>query len=368
MTSRMGPPWARRVLRRLAIGVLAALGAAVLVVGVAVCHHLVNHGRTPAIRDAEGREVPGGVASLERITLGGVPQSMLVRGRSTSNPVLLFLHGGPGLPAMCFAHAWQRPLEDDFVVVQWDRRGAGKSYFGDIPPRHLTVRRLLEDTYELANILRGRFGGEGVILVGHSWGSYLGMLAVRERPDLFRAYVGVGQLTGDDTADARARLEFVRREAARRDADEALRDLDARGAAATFEWVVRLGGQLKGSSSWWRPLVRLGLAAPECTLADGIRILKGLDLYGRSLRYDVPADTPYVNVTSVALPVYMVGGRLDYTAPSETAERYLTALRAPRKGFFWFESSAHYPFLDEPERFAQVMRRVAAETAAAPAR
>jgi len=310
----------RRILR-----VLKALGIAASVLcllsSVLLAYHLLTHGITPPIRDARGAVVRGSVASLEHIALGGVPQWVLIRGRSAKNPVVLFIHGGPGMPAMFLAHAWQRPLEDDFVMVQWDRLGAGKSYFGEIPTRYLTVRRLLDDTYELANFLRGRFAQNRIILVGHSWGSYLGMLAVRERPDLFRAYVGVGQLTGSARGDT----------------------LLARAQA----------------TSWW-PLLWLALRAPEYTLGDVRRIPQGLSLYARALQYDMPADTLR---TDVRVPVYVVAGRYDMTSPSALAERYFQALTAPRKTFVWFEASAHFPFLEEPAHFLEVMRRVAAETA-----
>jgi len=345
-------------------GAIAALGVALVAFFGLLVWHLVTHGRTPPIVDAGGAVVPGSVAKLERMQLGGVPQSVLIRGRSTKNPVLLFLHGGPGMPAMCLAHAWQRPLEDDFTVVQWDRRGVGKSYFGDILPRYLTVRRLLDDTYELANILKGRFAQDRIFLVGHSWGTYLGMLAVRERPELFRAYVGVGQMTGPgrgDTAAARLQDAFIRREAARRGVPEAVRELDAAGRSVVEKWLFRFGGEVHDATSWW-PLLRLGLEAPEYTLGDVLRIPKGLRLYARNMTYDVPADTLRVDVTSVRVPVNFIAGRWDETTPSELAEQYFARLEAPKKGFFWFEHSAHFPFLEEPERFAAVLRRIAAET------
>jgi pimeloyl-ACP methyl ester carboxylesterase len=312
--------------------------------------------------------VPGSVASLEHIALGGVPQWVLIRGRSAKSPVVLVLSGGPGMPAMVLSHAWQRPLENEFVMVQWDRLGAGKSYFGEIPSRYLTVRRLLDDTYELANFLRGRFAQDRIILMGHSWGTYLGMLAVRERPDLFRAYVGVGQVTGSgrgDSAVARAQEAFIRREAARRGMPEAMRDIAARGRPAYERWLFRFGGELRGATSWW-PLLRLGLRAPEYTLGDVLRIPKGVSLYRRALRYDVPGDTLRADVTAVRVPVYVLAGRSDLASPSDLAERYVAALAAPRKAFVWFEASAQFPFLEEPEHFLAVMRRVAAETAPEP--
>jgi pimeloyl-ACP methyl ester carboxylesterase len=252
-------------------------------------------------------------------------------------------------------------------MVQWDRLGVGKSYFGVIPSRYLTVRRLLDDTYELANFLRGRFAQNRIILVGHSWGSYLGMLAVHERPDLFRAYVGVGQLTGSgrgDSAVAHAQEAYIRSEAVRRGMPEAVRDIEARGRSSYEQWIFRFGGELRGATSWW-PLLWLGLRAPEYTLGDVRRIPQGLSLYASALRYDVPADTLRTNVTAVQVPVYVVAGRYDMTTPGALAAGYLRSLAAPRKAFVWFEASAHFPFLEEPQHFLEVMRRVAAETATA---
>jgi len=359
------PASLRRALRLVLKGVSIGVGALILALLFAIGRHLLTHGDTPPIRDASGQTVPGSIASLEPISLGGVPQWVLIRGRSTRNPVVLFLHGGPGMPAMFLAHAWQRPLENDFVVVHWDRLGVGKSYFDGIPSRYLSVRRLLDHTYELVNVLRGRFQQDRIILVGHSWGAYLGMLAVRERPDLFRAFVGVGQPTGPgrgDTAAARFQEAFVRREAARREVPEAVRELDDEGRAVLEKWVFRFGGELRGATSCW-PLMRIGLRAPEYTLADLFNMRKGLALYSRGLSYDVPADTLRVNVTAVQVPIFIVAGRYDYVTPSELAERYFAQLRAPKKAFVWFERSAHFPFLEEPERFAEVLRQVAAETA-----
>src|SRR5579864_528927 len=144
-------------------------------------------GLTPAIHG------PSSIASLERIRIGGVDQYILIRGNDSSLPILLFLHGGPGMPAMYLAHSFQHELEKDFVVVQWDRRAAGKSYREDISST-LTNEQLVADTVELTNVLRARFHQDKIYLVGHSWGTYLGMLVIARHPELYHAYVGIGQL------------------------------------------------------------------------------------------------------------------------------------------------------------------------------
>ncbi len=100
---------------------------------------------TPQFKDVDGSTIPESIAVLQELELGGSRQWILIRGRDINNPFLLFLHGGPGMPAMYLAHAFQRELEKDFVVVQWDRRGAGKSYSKTLPVESLTDAQLLSD-------------------------------------------------------------------------------------------------------------------------------------------------------------------------------------------------------------------------------
>ena len=172
-----------------------------------VSYRWFTPGHTTAIQG------PDGIASLERVRIGNVDQYILIRGNSTSHPVLLFLHGGPGMPAMYLAHAFQAGLEKEFVVVQWDRRGSGKSYREDIS-NTLTSEQLVADTVELTNLLRARFHQNKIYLVAHSWGTYLGILVVARHPELYRAYVGIGQLARSSPI-AEIQDEYIRTSATR---------------------------------------------------------------------------------------------------------------------------------------------------------
>ena len=116
-----------------------------------------------------------GVASLEEITLGGTPQWVLIRGRNRENPVVLFLHGGPGMPLMYLAHSFQRELENDFVVVQWDRRGAGKSCSSNIDPKLIRMSQELADAEQLIELLRRRFDQTKVVVVGARMVAFWGL-------------------------------------------------------------------------------------------------------------------------------------------------------------------------------------------------
>lgn len=169
---------------------------------------------TLALRPAFTSRIPlPGVASLEEIILDGTPQWVLIRGRNRENPVVLFLHGGPGMPLTYLAQSFQRGLENNFVVVQWDRRGAGKSYSSNIDPKLMRMSQELADAEQLIELLRRRFDQTKVVVVGHSYGSLLGIELACHRPDLVRAYVGVGQEACGD-AEARAIQDaWLRKEA-----------------------------------------------------------------------------------------------------------------------------------------------------------
>jgi pimeloyl-ACP methyl ester carboxylesterase len=171
--------------------------------------------RTPGMLGPDGEPLRDGIATLEGIELGGDGQWVLTRGEP-GRPVLLFLHGGPGMPAMYLHHEFGRELERQFIVVHWDQRGAGKSYNKNILPEMMSVRQMMNDAEELISILRKRHLTDKIYLAGHSWGSYLGMLLVSENPGLFHAYVGIGQVADGERAGAIADMFIVRGRRARR--------------------------------------------------------------------------------------------------------------------------------------------------------
>jgi len=167
--------------------------AAVVALG-ALSLALALPGRTPRIRRG-GPTDRDGIAALEKVTLGDAEQSVLIRSENTDNPILLFLHGGPGTSELTLNRRNTRVLERSFTVVNWDQRGAGKSYRAGRDRSRMHISQFVADAVDLSIHLAHRFGREKVTLVGHSWGSVIGMLAVSRRPDLFDAYVGIGQVS-----------------------------------------------------------------------------------------------------------------------------------------------------------------------------
>lgn len=310
-------------------------------------------GRTPSIQG------PNSVASLERVRIGNVDQYILIRGQDSSLPLLLFLHGGPGMPAMYLAHAFQRELEKEFVIVQWDRRGAGKSYREDIGST-LNTETLVADTVELTNMLRVRFHQDKIYLVGHSWGTYLGMLVIARHPELYRAYVGVGQLARSSPI-AGIQDEYIRKAATLVGDQDAIRELDEEGASVRETLLFKFGGELHKAKSFL-PLLMTGLASPEYSLRDARNVPKGVSLYSKHFVYNSIPGELMDAITEVRIPVYFFTGRYDYTDPFTLTEQYFARIRAPEKHIVWFENSAHFPFYEEPETFGRQMHEVLTAT------
>jgi hypothetical protein len=148
---------------------------------------------TPPITDADGKPIPGSIATLEKVELNGSQQWISIRGRDVNNPVLLFLAGGPGGSQLVTARRTLAGVEEHFVVVNWEQPGAGKS-FDAVDRSTLTPERYISDGYELVSYLRERFGEDKVYVLGESWGSALGIWLVQRYPELFHAFIGTGQM------------------------------------------------------------------------------------------------------------------------------------------------------------------------------
>lgn len=305
---------------------------------------------------------PNGIEEQFTIELGGARQVVNVRGTDRANPILLFVHGGPGAAEIPYAWSFQRPWEDFFTVVQWDQRGAGLSYPLNDPQAiaaTMTLDRYVEDTIELIEELGRRYGKRKVILLGHSWGSFVGVHVAARRPDLLHAYVGVGQLI-DWTENEQVLLDWTLAEARRRGDAQAIRELEAlrpypepdRLDAAKIDvlrgWSRRYGA-LAAYQEDMASYFALPRLAPEYTPADRRAANEGSLLSVRTL-IPAMAGQSANHIRRLEIPVIMILGRHDYTTPSSIADEWLQRLDAPAKRVVWLEHSAHLPMVEEPGR------------------
>jgi len=330
----------KKILKTIAIVILS------LVLIVTILWFLPE--RTPQISNTSG----SAVSSIEYIEIGGVEQSILIRSEDVSNPIMLFLHGGPGMPMMYIAHEFQRPLEKKFTVVQWDRRGAGKTYSRNKPTTEsMNVRQIMNDAYVLIDTLKKRYHKDKIILVGHSFGSYLGSIIVNERPELFETYISIGQVV-DSEKSLILQEEFIREKAENAGRDDILSALDSSENPNFENWLFEFGGELKNSKSFF-PLVWSGLQAPEYTLPEVSSVANGSSFSSANMKYNVLNRSVFYEIIEYKVPVYFMVGKNDYTTPWKLIEEYHDSISAPKKGLVFFENSAHFPFFEEPDKFCK---------------
>lgn len=322
--------------------------------------------RTEAFRDASGRIDTEALALLEPVTLGGSQQWLLIRGANRSNPVLLFLHGGPGSPTMGLAHVFQSELEKHFVVVQWDQRGSGKSY-PDTSPESMTVDQFLADTHELVLLLRERFKRDKIYLLGHSWGAYLGIAEAKKHPENLYAYIGAGQMI-DLVKQERLSHSFVTERAQSEKNEKALRQLReigyppysdvVKGMEVKYSWLWEYGGMIDGETGPF-PFVKAMLKAPEYSLLDISRFVRGMSFSLKQLADNERAGFWRLAAPSPAsgfdVPIFFVTGENDRVTPASLIAEYEKSLKAPMKQSFIIKDTGHFAFFTEPQKFSAIV-------------
>ena len=316
---------------------------------------------TPEIRDANGAVVPGSIAELATVEVGGSEQALMIRGTSTDNPVLLFLAGGPGGSEIGSMRNLSEGLEQDFVVATWDQAGTGKSV-GAFDPG-MTVESTVADTIAVADYLRERFDEERVYLVGNSWGTILGVLAVKQSPELFHAFVGAGQMVSTVETD---RMFYEDTLAwAQREGDSALAKTLRANGPPPYEDTLKYEAALAHEHDWnvypgQDAIMEKGempgnIMVGEYSLMEKLRLMGGmLDtfclLYPQLDGVDLRRDA-----ASLDVPVYLVQGAYEARGRAIPAAEWFEMLKAPGKQMIVFEKSGHKSLFEEADRFRQVM-------------
>lgn len=309
--------------------------------------------RTPKIKSSAGNAI----ATIDYIKIGGVEQCVLIRSENINHPIVLFLHGGPGMPMMYLAHEFQRPLEKHFTIVQWDRNGAGKTFVRNAPSiESMNIRQQLNDCYELIDTLKNRYKKDKIILIGHSFGTYLGSILVTEHPELFSAYISIGQVLDEEKTKA-VQERFIRENAIKNNRPEIISELEKPNKPSFENWLFEFGGELKNCKSFF-PLIWSGLRAPEYTLKEAFSVAKGSSFCNRYMKYNVLDSSIYYKIREYHVPVYFFVGKYDYATPFELVESYCKAIKAAEMGIIYFNNSAHFPFFEEPEKFCQEIEKV----------
>jgi proline iminopeptidase len=317
---------------------------------------------TPAFRDSDARPLANSIAVVERWRVNGLDQSVILRGRDLSNPVLVWLHGGPGSSETPLLRAMNGALEDHFTVVYWDQRLAGQTLDPSATyPESLTIAQMVDDLDAVVERARARLGHDKVVLVGHSWGTMLGVLYVSRHPEKVAAYVGIGQMTDKAKAEALS-YDFALDQARRRGNAKAMADLERIGTPpygneqmfTERAWLEALGGVNYGDMSLLR-MIWIGVRVPESNGRDIWAVSHGGAIGTKLLEGQMLSTNLDRTYTSFEVPVFIGAGRADHVTDADLAHQYFERIVAPHKGFMWFERSGHNPHFEEPDKFNQWM-------------
>jgi pimeloyl-ACP methyl ester carboxylesterase len=345
------------------IAISVLLAVTVILAGILM---LWSPGGPAPFLDENGKPLPGSISEKIHVNINGAEQGMFIKGKDVRNPVLLYLHGG--MPDYFLAQRYPTGLDGYFTVAWWEQRGSGLSYRAGIPPETMTPEQLVADTLEVTRYLRARFGREKIYLMGHSGGTFLGIQAAAAAPELYHAYLGVAQMSRQLESEKLA-FDYMLRQFKDNGNARMVRKLEVSPVTGSLPLPdsylsvrdVAMHGLGIGTTHDMKSIVT-GLLLPslqcrEYTLGEKIGMWRG-KLFSGSLLWNRQLATDLTRlVTALEIPAYFLHGIHDYTVSYTEARSYCEQLKAPVKGFYTFEQSAHSPLFEEPDRMREIVQQ-----------
>jgi len=356
----------KRAGRILFITLSILLAGLVILAGVLLAW---SPGEPKPFLDENGKVLAGSISEKIHVNINGAEQGMFIKSRNKANPVLLFVHGGPGMPEYFLTRSYPTGLENDFTVCYWEQRGAGLSYRSDMTPGTVNEEQLVSDTLEVTNYLRKRFGQDKIYLMAHSWGTFIAIQAAARAPQMYQAYIGIAQVS-QPLASEKLAYNYMMEQYTKAGNQRMVQRLEKfpipalDGVPNAYrglrdETMHELGiGTTHKMKSVIKGIFIPSWQSPEYTLGEKINIWRGkwspqsTHMWNQMIATDLTAE-----VQDLEMPVYFFHGSYDYTCNYTLARDYFDKLHAPLKGFYTFEQSAHSPLFEEPEKMQQILHK-----------
>ncbi|MEN1760360.1 alpha/beta hydrolase [Anoxynatronum sibiricum] len=336
----------------------AILGVVVLCLAALV---VLSPNKVKEVTDLNDAALDNSIAEKQFVEINGVKMGMIIKSKDVSNPVLLFLHGGPGMPEYFLTEDYPTGMENYFTVVWWDQRGAGLSYGNDIDCSTITTEQYIEDIIAATHYLAKRFGKDKIYLMAHSGGTYFGIQAVHKVPQLYEAYIGVAQIAYQVESERLAydyMLGHYMKEGDRKTVKK-LQDndyLSEEYKKIRDDVMHRAGiGTTRDMKSVIKGVFLSSLKNREYSLVEKINLWRGKVLLSNHKHLQINEDLRE-KCTTFEVPIYFFSGAYDYTVNYKMSEEYLQLIDAPLKCFYLFENSAHSPFFEEPDKVALIFK------------
>lgn len=344
------------------------LGSFIFIVLILLILVFLSPKKTAPFLDSSGNVVENSISEIFDIELNGIKQRIIIRGKNKSNPILLHLHGGPGGPDRPLLKT--NTLEDIFTVCYWDQRGAGASYLGDIDPKTMNQNQIIEDGLTLAEYLIKEYGKEKVFLEAHSWGTLFGIQMIHKKPELFHAYFGIAQNANSIESEQKS-YDFVYMEAKKANDEKSLEILDEIGRPpykTDQEWVknLKIERNLLKKYQFTNPKTVINtyniykdfILYKEYSVFEKLNALKGSSFSLKHLWPEAKKTNLNINFTNFEVPIYFFHGKYDMTTVTSTTKKYFDDIKAPKKAFYTFENSAHWPHLSEYEKYKSTIKSI----------
>ncbi len=327
---------------------------------------LLMPGYTQKIKKAGDAQGQKSIAELKKIKIGDSFQWIMIRSENIDNPILLFVHGGPGTSQLTQMKNNTKPIEKYFTVVNWDQRGAGKSFSAIHDKSKMNINQFVSDINELSEYLAKRFNKNKIILAGHSWGSVIGILAVSQKPELYSAYIGIGQMSNVMESEKISYEWTLQQAELANDVKSVKKLIDMGSPPYQGEWskkfiaqrhiLGKYGGEYYGSKigAFGHVIMNLVLST-EYTFLDRINFFRGIFDSLELLFPELLNVNLFEQVPELKVPVWFMLGRHDYEVPSLLSAKYFDFLKAPDKTLYWFENSSHLPNTEERDLFNQIL-------------
>jgi proline iminopeptidase len=343
--------------------------AVTLVLSSFIFLYILSPGEAVPVLTGDGSPIENSIYKIEKWKVGGVEQKMIIYGQNVDNPVILFLHGGPGLCEFPLINETNKELEKYATIIYWGQRGSSLS---PVPTtsESLSLERFVEDTIEISERARKRFGKRKIFLLTHSWGSLFGMIAAARRPDLFNAYIGISQISNWAESDQRAygwSVDKARRDENKKAIEEleaispyTSKDLQKKGVL--LRYVNDFGaGMLHDMDQMYNLLLKPLITVNEYSMGEKLSYFPTLIASTEAMMPEIGVVNLFKKIPKIEIPVYLIHGKHDQQVSYSLTREYFDHLKAPRKEFFTFENSAHGLIPEEPEKYKKIMIKILLE-------
>lgn len=317
-----------------------------------------------------------GIQESTYIDIDGMKQYIQIRGENTENPVMIFIHGGPASPMGYVSSYYQKELESELTIINYDQRGCGRTYYANDCNADSDIDLLVNDLNVIVAYAKERFAKEDVIITGHSWGTVIGSIYVQKYPENVSRYIGISQITNlyvnklniarialekneiKGTEDEKKLSELIGRMSRVKEYDDMSLD-DLGQLVSISSKYIACEGEMSGLSQ-----MITGITSPDMNFNDMKWFMSQMNtqkFFAQNreiMEYAFFGFDVDMLSTSYNVPVYYLAGKGDYAVCQRDVEAYYESIKAPDKAFYWLENVGHSMFIDNPELYCRTIKNI----------